>query len=146
MLGVQALGDKGSVGREHIAAEFREDRNVVHALGGEDFLILLTNQLAYLHDIAARLLGAIIDSDTAGKIDKSDMHAASLAESYGELEEYRRELRVIVVRHGVGRKERVDAEVLCAVGLESGEGLGHLFFAHAVLSLAGVVHDLHACT
>ncbi len=46
-----------------------------------------------------------------------------------------------VSRDGVAGKECVDAKVLGALGLEQAERLEELLGGHAVLGVAGVIHD-----
>ena len=61
-----------------------------------------------------------------------------------QLEQDRCQFGVILIRDGVGREEGVDAEVLCALGGQLFVAFDHLLFGHAVLGIAGLVHDLEA--
>ena len=48
---------------------------------------------------------------------------------------------MVVVRDGVAGKEGMDAKILGVLGLEHAEGLEELLSGHAVLGVAGVIHD-----
>ena len=62
-------------------------------------------------------------------------------QAHGKLKEDACEFGVVVVGDGVASKECVDAKVLGALGLEHAERLEELLGGHAVLGVAGVIHD-----
>lgn len=103
VLGVQAGRDQRAVGSHHVSAKLGEDRDVIHARGGQDLLILLADEITDDHDVVGRLFGAVIDADAAGEVDEADVHAAAVSETDGELEQDGRELRVILVTYSIGR-------------------------------------------
>ena len=59
----------------------------------------------------------------------------------GQLKQDTGQLRVIVISHGLAGQEGVDAELLGTGSHQFCVCLGHLVLAHAVLGVAGVVHD-----
>ena len=69
------------------------------------------------------------------------MCAGLALQAHGKLKEDARELGVVVVGDGVAGKECVDAKVFGALGLERAKGLKELLGGHAVLGVAGVIHD-----
>ncbi len=144
MLLVDGLGDEGAEGREHEAAHLGEDGDVAHACGHEDAVVGLVHAGADDGDVVLGLLGAVVDAHATGEVDVADVHAGGLGHAHRKLEELGGQGRVVVVGHGVGGQEGVDAEVLGAQGLQTGEGLHHVGLAHAVLGVAGVVHDVVA--
>ena len=73
---------------------------------------------------------------------EGDVCAGLALQARGKLKEDARELGVVAVGDGVAGKECVDVpKVLGALGLERAEGLEELLGGHAVLGVAGVVHD-----
>ena len=128
-------------GREHEAAELGQDGDVAHAGGHQDPVEHLVDARPDGLDVVCRLLGPVVDPHAAREVDGADMHARLVRDALRKLEELGGQRRIVVVRHGVGGEERVDAEVARAERLEPHERLDHLVLAHAVLGLAGVVHD-----
>ena len=69
------------------------------------------------------------------------MCAGLALQAHGKLKEDARELGVVVVGDGIASEEGVDTKVLGALGLEHAERLEELLGGHAVLGVAGVIHD-----
>ena len=88
--------------------------------------------------------GSIGDADAAGEVDEGDVAAGLLLQLHSQLEENPGQGRVVLIGEGVGGQEGVEAELLDAQGLELPEGLKELLPGHAVLGVAGGVHDLEA--
>lgn len=59
----------------------------------------------------------------------------------GQLKQDTGQLGVIVIGDGVAGQEGVDTELLGTGSHQPGVSLGHLILAHAVLGVAGIVHD-----
>ena len=72
------------------------------------------------------------------------MHTGGLLHPDSQLEQDTCQLRVILIGNGIGSKESVDAEVLGTLGGQLLVAFDHLFLGHAVLGIAGLVHDLKA--
>ena len=92
-------------------------------------------------NVVGLLLGQIGDADAAGQIDKGDMCARFTLQAHGKFKEDTCELGIVVVGDGIAGKEGMDAKILGALGLEHAESLEELLGGHAVLGVAGVVHD-----
>ena len=141
MLLVQHGGDKCAVGCQHEAAHLGEDGDITHAGGHQNLLKLLAHALADGSNVVAALVGAVGNTDAARKVDELDFCAGALVQADGQLKQDSGQLRVIVVSHGVAGQEGVDAELLGTGSHQPGVSLGHLILAHAVLGVAGIVHD-----
>ena len=72
------------------------------------------------------------------------MHAGGLLDADSQLEEDACQLRIIGVRDGVGGEEGVDAKILGTLCSQLLVAVDHLLLGHAVLGVAGLVHDLEA--
>ena len=72
------------------------------------------------------------------------MHTGGLLHPDSQLEQDTCQLRVILIGNGIGSKESVDAEVLGTLGGQLLVAFDHLLLGHAVLGIAGLVHDLKA--
>ena len=144
MLLMDGLGDEGAEGRKHETAHLGEDGDVAHAGRHQDAVVGLMDALTDDGNVVAGLLGTIVHTHAARQVDVADVHLGSLRHAHRKLEELGGERRVIGVGHGVGGKERVNAEVLGTHGLQATEGLDHIGLAHAVLGVARVVHDVVA--
>ena len=109
--------------------------------GDQNLVVGCVYALADGADVVSLLLGQVGDTDAAGQIDEDDVCVGLALEAHGKLKEDAREFGVVVVGDGVAGKECVDAKVLGALGLEHAEGLEELLGGHAVLGVAGVIHD-----
>ena len=141
LLLVDSLGDQAAVGSHHIAAHLGADGHIAHTGGNQDLVVGRVHPLADGVNVVGLLLGQIGDADAAGQIDEGDMCAGLALQAHGKLKEDARELGVVVVGDGVAGKECVDAKVFGALGLEHAERLEELLGGHAVLGVAGVIHD-----
>ena len=135
---------QSAVGAGGEAAHLGEDGDIAHAGGDQNFFKLLADALADGHDVVLRLLGAVRDADAAGQVDVGDMHAGGLLDADSQLEEDACQLRIIGVRDGVGGEEGVDAKVFGTLCSQLLVAVDHLLLSHAVLGVAGLVHDLEA--
>ena len=59
----------------------------------------------------------------------------------GQFKQDAGQLGIVIVGDSVAGQEGVNAELLCAQCHQTGVGFGHLVLAHAVLGVAGVIHD-----
>ena len=141
LLLVDSLGDQTAVGAHHKAAHLSADGHIAHAGGNQDLVVGRVHPLADGVDVVGLLLGQVGDADAAGQVDEGDVCAGLALQAHGKLKEDARELGVVVVGDGVAGKECVDAKVLGALGLEHAERLEELLGGHAVLGVAGVIHD-----
>ena len=131
-----------AVGAGGEAAHLGKDGHIAHASGHEDLLKLLAHALTDGYDVVLGLLRAVRNTHAAGQIDVADVHTGGLLHPDSQLEQDCCQLGVILVRDGVGREEGMDAEVLCTLGSQLFVAVDHLLFGHAVLGIAGLVHDL----
>ena len=138
---VDRLRDDRAVGCQHEAAHLGVDGDVIHARGDQRLFIGLADALADDEDVVRGLVGLVGHADAAGQVDEGDVRPGLVTQVDGQLKELFRELRIVLVGDRVGCKERVDAEVLDALFHEGLVGFDHLGFGHAVLGVAGVVHD-----
>ena len=141
LLFVDGLGDQTSVGAHHKAAHLGADRHIAHTGGNQNLVVGCVHALANGVDVVSLLLGQVGDTHAAGQVDEGDMRARLALQTHGKLKEDARELGVVVVGDGVAGEEGVDAKILSALGLEHAEGLKELLGGHAVLGIAGVVHN-----
>ena len=141
LLLVDGLGDQASVGTHHKATHLGADCHIAHAGGDQNLVVGCVYALADGVDVVSLLLGQVGDTHTAGQIDKGDMCAGLALQAHGKFKEDTCELGVVVVGDGVTGKEGMDAKILGAFGLEHTEGLKELLGGHAVLGVAGVIHD-----
>ena len=74
------------------------------------------------------------------------MAAGLLLQLHRELEKDARQRGIVSVGERIGCQKCVDAELLRTLGLEQAERLGDLRARHAILGVAGIVHDLKAFT
>ena len=133
-----------AVGAGGKAAHLSKDGHIAHACGRQNFFKLLAHTLADGHDVVLGLLRAVRDAHAAGQVDIADMRTGSLLHPDSQPEQDGSQLRVVGIRDGVGGKERVDAELLCALLHQLFVAVDHLLLGHAVLGIAGLVHDLKA--
>ena len=59
-----------AVGAEHVAPEFRQDRNIPQARGDKNICERFLHSGTYSHNIHFSLFGPVGDADSARKIDK----------------------------------------------------------------------------
>ena len=76
---MQDGGDQVTIGSQHEPAQFRKDGNVIHALRGQDFLILFAHTLADEGNVAGGLLRAVVHAYAAGQVDEGEMAAGGVA-------------------------------------------------------------------
>ena len=138
---VQDGGDQMAVGSQHEAAQLGEDGDVIHALGGQNLLVLLADAFTDEGDVAGGLLGTVVNADAAGEVDEGEVAAGGIAQTDSQTEQLGSQLGVVAVVGGVGSKEGVDAEVLDAQGHHAVDGTCHLVLGHAVLGVTGHIHD-----
>ena len=138
---MDGLGDQAAVGAHHKAAHLGADGHIAHAGRNQDLVVCRVHSRTDGVNVVGLLLGQIGDADTAGQIDKGDMCAGLALQAHGKLKEDACELGIVVVGDGVAGKECMDAKVLGALGLEHAERLEELLGGHAVLGVAGVVHN-----
>ena len=141
VLVVDGPRDEAAVGSKHKAAHLGEDANVAHASRHEHLLIGLAHALADDADVVGRLTRQVGHAHAAGQVHEVHMGARLGPKPHRKLEEDAGELGVVLVGHGVARQEGVDAEVPGAALAQLAEGLEELLGGHAVLGVAGVVHD-----
>ena len=141
---VEDPGDQVAVGGQHEPAQLGAQGHVAHAGGDQDLLIGLPDALADEGDVVGGLVGEVGHADAAGQVDEGDVAAGLFLQFHRHLEQNGGQGGIVVVGHGVGGQEGMDAELLGAQLLQALEGLGHLGTGHAVLGVAGVVHDLEA--
>ena len=127
---------------EHEAAELRVQRHIAHAGRDEDLLINLAHALADDGNVVFGLLWPVRDTHAAGEIDIGDMAAGLLLQLHRELEKDARQRGIVSVGERIGCQKCVDAELLRTLGLEHAERLSDLRARHAILGVAGVIHDL----
>ena len=133
-----------TIRREDEAAELRAQGHIAHAGRDEDLLVHLAHALTDDGNVIFRFLRPIRDAHAAGEVDVRDMAAGLPLQFDRELEENARQRGIVFIGQGVGCQKCVDAKLLRAPGLEHPERLGDLLARHAVLGVAGVVHDLKA--
>ena len=141
LLFVDGLGDQAAVGAHHKAAHLGADGHIAHAGRNQNLVVGCVYALADGVDVVSLLLGQVGDTHTAGQIDKGDMCAGLALQAHGKFKEDACELGIVVVSDGVTGKEGMDAKILGALGLEHAESLKELLGGHAVLGVAGVIHD-----
>ena len=138
---MDGLGDQAAVGPHHKAAHLGANGHIAHAGRNQDLVVGRVHPLADGVDVVGLLLGQVGDADAAGQVDEGDMCAGLALQAHGKFKEDACELGIVVVSDGVTGKEGMDAKILGALGLEHAEGLKELLGGHAVLGVAGVIHD-----
>ena len=146
MLGVDRARHEMAIWCEHEAAKLRAQCHIAHAGRDEDLLVHPAHALADDGDVVFRLLRPVRDAHAAGEVDVRDVAAGLLLQLDRELEENTRQRGIVFIGQRVGSQKCMDAELLRALGLEQAERLGDLRARHAVLGVAGIVHDLKAFT
>ena len=144
MLEVEHLGHQAPVGPGHKTAQLAAKLHISHPGGDQDILVLPPHARADKGDVVGLLLRTVRDADAAGEIDITDVTPGLLLQLHRQPEQDARQRGVVVVGDGVGGQEAVEAEVLRPLGLQGTESLGDLGAGHAVLGIAGGVHDLMA--
>ena len=133
--------DQATIRPRHKTAEFREEGDVAHACRHQDIFEFPTHSLADRLDIVRLLVRGIWNADAAGEVDEADMHAGRARDTHGDVEQNARQLRIVLVRDGIARKEGMDAELLGPLRLQYTESLYELVIRHAVFRIARIVHD-----
>ena len=133
-----------AIGSQQEAAQLGENGYVTHTRRDQNFLVSFPNPFTDDGNIIFRLFGPVGNTDAAGQVDKGNVTARFPLQFHGGLEQNPGQCRVIFIGNGVGGQKRMDAEPLGPQRFEFGECLRQLGPRHAVLGLAGVVHDLEA--
>ena len=133
-----------TVGAGGKAAHLGEDGHIAHPCGHKDLLKLPAHALTDGHDVVLGLVGAVGDAHAAGQVDVADVGTGGLLHTDCQLEQDACQLGVIGIGDGVGGQEGMDAKVLCTLCHQLLVAVDHLLLGHAVLGIAGLVHDLEA--
>src|SRR5699024_5881077 len=108
------------------------------------FLVNLPHSLSDHMDIVWRLVRAVGNTDSAGKIDEIDMGSRLLLKLHRQFEHYFRKHGIVFVRHRIAGKKRVYSKLLGAFCLQDAEGFKYLLRSHAVLGVPRIIHDIVA--
>ena len=144
LLLVEHPGDQMAVGGQHEAAQLGAQGDIPHAGGHQNLLVGPADPLTDDGDVVGGLIRAVGDAHAAGEVNEGDVAAGFLLQLHRHAEENSGQGGIILVGQSVGGQEGVNAELLRTQLLQGPEGLGHLLPGHAVLGLAGVIHDLEA--
>ena len=144
VLFVDGFRHQTAIGTQQEPAQLGENGHIAHPRRDQNFLISLPDAFTDDGNIIFRLFGTVGDADAAGQIDKGNVTARFPLQFHGSLEQNPGQRRVIFIGNGVGGQERMEAEPFGPQGFELGERFRQLGPGHAVLGLAGVVHDLEA--
>ena len=141
VLFVDGCGNQAAIRSQHKAPHLGKDGNVAHTGGHQDLLKLFADTLANGQDIIGALLRLVGNANAAGQVDELDVCTGLLVQTHSQVEQDTGQFRVIIIGNGIAGQESMDAEVLCTQCHQAGISFGHLLFGHAVLGIAGVIHD-----
>ena len=110
MFFVNGSCDKRTVRPHHKPAELGVNGNIAHACRYENFVINSFHAFADFENIVRLLVGLIGNTDTAGKVDKTNIGAGFLFQTDGDFKQSFGKSRIIVICHGVAREESVQTE------------------------------------
>ncbi len=117
------LSHQTAVRPEHEPPKFRIDRHIPHSFRYQHFLIYSAHAVADHTDIVRLLIRRIRNPDPARQIDELNMYARLPLKLHSRLKQDLRKHRIILVRDGIARQERMDPEFFGPLFLQDLERL-----------------------
>ena len=117
MLLMDCLCHQGAVRPHHKASQLCIESHIPHPCRDKDFLIYFADSFPNHTDIIGLLIRAVRDSDSTGKIDKTNMGAGLSLKLNRNLKKYLCQHGIILIRHSIAGQESVNAKFLCSLCL-----------------------------
>ena len=136
--------NKAAVRSHHKTAQLRINSNISHSCRNKNLFIDFTHTLSDHADIIRLLIRAVWNTDTAGKINKTDVRAGFLLKLHCKLKHNLCKHWVILICYSIAGKKRMNTKILRAFFFQNTECLKNLICCHSILGIPGIIHNIIA--
>ena len=144
VLFVDCLCYQTAIRSHHKTAKFCVDRHITHACRNQNLIVYFLHAFSDHADVIWLLIRAIRDTDTTGKIDKSDVYTNFFFQAYCQFEQFLSQQRIIIICDRIACQKCMDTKLFHTFCFHDTECFEDLFCCHTVFGVARVIHDVIA--
>ena len=136
--------NKASIRSHHETPKFRIDSNISHSCRNKNLFVYFTNALSNHTNVIRCLVRSVWNTDSTGKVNKSDMCSCFFLKLYCKFKHDFGEHRIIFIRYCIAGKKCMNTEILCSFCFQSAKCFKNLLRCHSIFSISRVIHNIIA--